>query len=396
MKSDCSSRALLLCFTLYFFGFLCSNTENQSKYVRLQLLDNSHVLFPDCVVRDLFVLPASYCSSSSHSIVSKQPPSEVQVRDSYLVSTDLKTFISLMFSIFNIYQQSLVHRYCSTNDKVSVSFNLDPSFILCHSDRYSMNSEQYSKHILLFRKPYFSSFYGIFRNIFLKKDFVIWLQSFCNCYAECEYSPLTYNEIAKKWYLNIRYLIPITFFNHIVFDQMSQRVNSYEMFISRLNQTKPIGSGAHASCYPIKSIQSIDGTCVIKKQLLKHLKNSETLGSRSLTFVLNEYLIFQKAHLADMKNINSILSIVVKSQKDFTVVGFLMEEAEYGDLGKFLHYNPHQLNDKLFEELFEIAKAIEKLHKHKIIHLDIKLNNILVQKVEESSLSGHDSSKTSF
>ena len=141
-----------------------------------------------------------------------------------------------------------------------------------------------------------------------------------------------------------------------------------------------LSSGAFGKCYSVQ-LENIRGSIDNDKVVFKLFKHPAPNKPRSSSFDLVEYDIFLKSNIFNVNKLNSVFAVV--TELDDEPIGYIMKKAEYGDLHSFLSSRNTPILSKYFiEQLFEIAKTVDYLHRHSLLHLDLKVNNILVRKRE--------------
>ena len=142
------------------------------------------------------------------------------------------------------------------------------------------------------------------------------------------------------------------------------------MIVDNLKLEKLIGKGSFGEVY--LSTKQGDN----KLYATKKLDRSQMEGTEAMKYLKNEIIILQ--HL-DHPNIDKFVD-VKKSKKHFYIV---MEYCNGGELSQALEKYQSKYGHSFPEEIVQhfmrqIINAFEYIHKSKIIHRDIKLENILI------------------
>ena len=143
------------------------------------------------------------------------------------------------------------------------------------------------------------------------------------------------------------------------------------MIIDNLILEKCIGKGSFGEVY-ITSIKGDDS----KKLATKKLERDQIEGTEALKYLTNEIKIL---HKLDHPNIVKFHSIK-KTKKHFYIV---MEYCNGGELSKALEKYQEKYGKPFSQEIVQhfmrqIIDAFKYIHGNKIIHRDIKLDNVLI------------------
>ena len=143
------------------------------------------------------------------------------------------------------------------------------------------------------------------------------------------------------------------------------------MIIDNLILEKCIGKGSFGEVY-ITSIKGDDK----KKLATKKLERDQIEGTEALKYLTNEIKIL---HKLDHPNIVKFHSIK-KTRKHFYIV---MEYCNGGELSKALEKYQEKYGKPFSQEIVQhfmrqIISAFKYIHANKIIHRDIKLDNVLI------------------
>lgn len=147
-------------------------------------------------------------------------------------------------------------------------------------------------------------------------------------------------------------------------------------------------SGTNGICYRITSFNPIKNSFLAnfpQQLVFKSIRRFKEIffGKYSLSYVINlnelKYCLFFKLHQCPSIHLLNCL-VVNREIKDVSIAcGYLSEAAEFDNLlifvMKYKIFGNYQI---LLSELFSIAKAIHFIHQQKLIHYDIKCENILV------------------
>ena len=143
------------------------------------------------------------------------------------------------------------------------------------------------------------------------------------------------------------------------------------MIIDNLILEKCVGKGSFGEVY-ITSIKGYDK----KKLATKKLERDQIEGTEALKYLTNEIKIL---HKLDHPNIVKFHSIK-KTRKHFYIV---MEYCNGGELSKALEKYQEKYGKPFSQEIVQhfmrqIIDAFKYIHGNKIIHRDIKLDNVLI------------------
>ena len=143
------------------------------------------------------------------------------------------------------------------------------------------------------------------------------------------------------------------------------------MIIDNLILEKCVGKGSFGEVY-ITSIKGDDS----KKLATKKLERDQIEGTEALKYLTNEIKIL---HKLDHPNIVKFHSIK-KTKKHFYIV---MEYCNGGELSKALEKYQEKYGKPFSQEIVQhfmrqIIDAFKYIHGNKIIHRDIKLDNVLI------------------
>ena len=143
------------------------------------------------------------------------------------------------------------------------------------------------------------------------------------------------------------------------------------MIVDNLILEKCIGSGAFGEVYltMIKGDNS-------RKFATKKLERSKIEGTEAMKYLKNEILILQKLNHPNIVKYESIK----KSKKHFYLV---MEFCNGGELSKALERYQEKYGKPFSQEIVQhlmrqIIDAFKYIHEQKVVHRDIKLDNILI------------------
>jgi len=143
------------------------------------------------------------------------------------------------------------------------------------------------------------------------------------------------------------------------------------MIIDNLILEKCIGSGAFGEVYltMIKGDNS-------RKLATKKLERSKIEGTEAMKYLKNEILILQKLNHPNIVKYESIK----KTKKHFYLV---MEFCNGGELSKALENYQEKYGKPFSQEIVQhlmrqIIDAFKYIHEQKVVHRDIKLDNILI------------------
>ena len=143
------------------------------------------------------------------------------------------------------------------------------------------------------------------------------------------------------------------------------------MIIDNLILEKCIGSGAFGEVYltMIKGDNS-------RKLATKKLERSKIEGTEAMKYLKNEILILQKLNHPNIVKYESIK----KTKKHFYLV---MEFCNGGELSKALERYQEKYGKPFSQEIVQhlmrqIIDAFKYIHEQKVVHRDIKLDNILI------------------
>jgi serine/threonine protein kinase len=143
------------------------------------------------------------------------------------------------------------------------------------------------------------------------------------------------------------------------------------MIIDNLILEKCIGSGAFGEVYltMIKGDNS-------RKLATKKLERSKIEGTEAMKYLKNEILILQKLNHPNIVKYESIK----KTKKHFYLV---MEFCNGGELSKALEKYQEKYGKPFSQEIVQhlmrqIIDAFKYIHEQKVVHRDIKLDNILI------------------
>ena len=143
------------------------------------------------------------------------------------------------------------------------------------------------------------------------------------------------------------------------------------MIIDNLILEKCIGSGAFGEVYltMIKGDNS-------RKLATKKLERSKIEGTEAMKYLKNEILILQKLNHTNIVKYESIK----KTKKHFYLV---MEFCNGGELSKALEKYQEKYGKPFSQEIVQhlmrqIIDAFKYIHEQKVVHRDIKLDNILI------------------
>ena len=143
------------------------------------------------------------------------------------------------------------------------------------------------------------------------------------------------------------------------------------MIIDNLILEKCIGKGSFGEVY-ITSVKGDDK----KKLATKKLERDQIEGTEALKYLTNEIKILHKLNHPNIAKFES----VKKTKKHFYIV---MEYCNGGELSKALEKYQEKYGKPFSQEIVQhfmrqIIDAFKYIHSNKIIHRDIKLENILI------------------
>ena len=143
------------------------------------------------------------------------------------------------------------------------------------------------------------------------------------------------------------------------------------MIVDNLILEKCIGSGAFGEVY----LTTIKGDNS-RKLATKKLERSKIEGTEAMKYLKNEILILQKLNHPNIVKYESIK----KTKKHFYLV---MEFCNGGELSKALERYQEKYGKPFSQEIVQhlmrqIIDAFKYIHEQKVVHRDIKLDNILI------------------
>ena len=157
-------------------------------------------------------------------------------------------------------------------------------------------------------------------------------------------------------------------------------VNTYSKNIYSIDYSNILGKGSFGTVYKGKVHKNNKEEVVALKQIPKAIINDKN----KLQLLSNEVVI--SANLFDdednnedgqskMKNIVAFLDIIQIDNNDYLVYEF----CNGGDLKRYLRYF-RNLDEKMIQNIIrQILIGLNRLHQKKIVHHDIKPENILVE-----------------
>lgn len=151
-----------------------------------------------------------------------------------------------------------------------------------------------------------------------------------------------------------------------------------------------IGSGGFGTVFLIESIKT-------KKKYALKIINISNQNEEETKKIISEAFILQKLDHPNIINLKEFY-LSKSDDEEGQLLNIITEYADAGDLSKQI--NEYKLNNKLFEEkrlidyLTQICLSLEYLHQKKILHRDIKPNNIFLMKNDIIKLGDFGVSKT--
>ena len=352
--------------TYLFTLLVASEIENGTDFVNLHFIDDVNLSFPASAVRDIFSLPADYHTSTMKS------------RSSQGLLLNMKTFlVRCRFKEFSLYLVSLYHLHIELGKiHVNILQVTDFNYQEIYNESFTFF---HGKKVYL---RYFKRLYPILQKCEQEQNLGNWLSAFVMKVKPIDQNQFSF-QIVGKWIRSFQYAVPIMFLEDLCFQTRNKNVGlTPNVLAGKWRHRFNVGSGSYGTCYQVGINDSTDCSCSLERLILKVFKEKYT--SKHFSKVnFREYFILQKGHFTDTRRYSTIFSIVVSSSQDYSPIGYLMEEFEFGDLTRFLPHNQDVLLSKYFmKELLEVARAIDALNKKGIFHLDIKANNIFVRRKE--------------
>ena len=363
----------LILFTLLFYllSLLEGNVvQNEIKYAHVYFTDCKNIIIPMIAVDELFALPPKYhCSSIVNTF--------------HTGSSHLKTFfVKCKLNTFAYFLGSLHHLIMKIERS---NINLMQLSMFNDTVIYHGNPNLFS---FLSSLDDFQFLYPILQKFFKNKDFLTWLAEFNEHIRNVVLDGDTVKYF-KNWNSNYKYAIAVTFLKDLYFQVEDKKMGliRHEL-LKDWGKTITIGSGNFGTCHRVGINESLYCPSGLKHPILKVFKKNYSFKAISSTD-FREYSVFLKNYIAETDRYSTALSVVVMSSNDYSPIGYLMEGAESGDLKSFLLQQQDAVLSKYFvQQLFELAKAIENLHRSGILHLDVKLTNIFVK--SRQSNNSHD------
>lgn len=369
-----ANTLILLTLSLHFLLLLEGNVvQNESKSAHVYFTDREGTIIPMTAVEELFTLPPSYHCSS---IVNPFDSRSSQLK-TFFVKCKWKTFAYFLGSIHH-----LIMKFKRTHiNLMQLSTYNDVSIY-----RANPNPNHFS---FLSSFEDFQFLYPILQKFFQNEEFLNWLGKFNERIRSVVLDGNTVKYF-KYWNSKFKYAIAVTFLEDLYFQIDDKKIAlTRQGLLHDWGKNITLGSGNFGTCHRVRINESLDCPSNLKRHILKAFKKSYSFEDISNTD-FREYSVLQKDNIGETDRYSTALSVVVMSFNDYSPIGYLMEEAENGDLESFLLQRHGVVLSKNFvEQLFELAKAIENLHRNGILHLDVKLNNIFV-KSKQSNNSHND------
>ena len=196
----------------------------------------------------------------------------------------------------------------------------------------------------------------------------------------------TLKHFLQNWKFKMRYIIPAIYLKNISFvskqGKHASENSNCNIYLKCNDQNfsdnvKCIGSGWYGSCYEVaiqSNTKSSDENFVFKKV------NGEFIS-------LKEIAIFSHIPIEEQHGFCRPQSMAIGD--DGKCAGYLMKYAKFGNLANFAAN--HQAKDYkyFYNQLFNVAKAINVLHQKGISYNDVKLENIFVFKRDDAEVENN-------
>ena len=388
-------RWIMIILNLFFFLICSIRTTNVSEKDSVLYFTDGNVLrFSMRLLGFIFCFPQCYLTQVQ--VINSEFDSTSQMKNSmYFINASKEMFISILWTFENLINEVKSSRHSSTQNMRQSRNN---HYIVDSND---LNFEQ-------IRLIYIHKVTSCVDEIIDSKNIERIANILGNLHLYCEHNSEVipkdegnisgfvsdYKIIPLKdaifiWLEYVQFIVPAVLYDSLSFDIFNYpQPDNLEM------------KGTFGMCSKVSITNKwIVANYTVRTPLFKRINNfrssnysTESYDSTGQFLNLDEFVIFQKAGIADISMFSAMTSIVLDSKNGFKPVGYLSEHAKHGDLLQSIQkeVSPIKLNKYFYEQIFLLAKRIHFFHQHGAIHLDIKNNNIFVIETEKN-ISGSQS-----
>lgn len=335
----------------------CHVSENDTKLVRIHFANKTTDEIPLFAFQELFSLPPNYLCSSTQVI---------DATNSHVV----------MKSFFVGCYNNQFHTFLFTFHFFITKFSFEVLRESNYQEIFDKNKDVFS--CLKQTEDDFKIAFPILREYSKNERLTIWLTEYIkgrkiNYFYSCD--------ILQKWNSDFQFAYPVVFLQNLTYESDKKHIKLSLKDLESENNLSKIGAGGFSTCYRVNFKCPYQEQSDFQNLVLKRFKKTYQ-SENTIRLSLREFSILQRGGVVSREKYNVPYAVVVESSKSCIPIGYLMPMAEHGDLAQFLKNRPNVIVTEYFiVQLFELAEAINNLHKHDILHLDITVPNIFVRKI---------------